>query len=125
MKFDLVVMQYTGQITDRKAHRCKQVRSTEVGQRLVTGFRLMLTEHLPQLLDGIVKISLPILNDGRGLLEWRQPELFSASATFLIAGKLKFTWFYFAGHNPETDSIAINATEKCIKELVSEVVVEP
>jgi hypothetical protein len=60
----------------------------------------MLDEHLPRLLEEVLSIRLPLLGDRRCVLEWRQPDVFSATASFLIERRLKVTWFYLTGRHP-------------------------
>src|SRR5262249_49696452 len=71
-------------------------------------------------LGEIVVERCPILDDQRGLIEWRQPGPYSGMAAFLIAGKLKFTWFYFAGRDPAADAGAVRASEELINSLASD-----
>jgi hypothetical protein len=126
MKFHVAVMQYTGDITDRAEHTLAKLQGIDLGRRMIAGFETMLEEHLPQLLEGVVQIGLPVF-EGRGRLEWRQPDVFSATAAFFLGEQVKFTWFLFAGHDPVADAIAVDATAKCIRGLASDagVTVQP
>ena len=99
MKFHIAVVQCNGQVTDRGARSSARVLAISAARRLVTGFGLMLDEQLPQLRHGVVAASVPLF-DGRALLEWRLPVPFAATAAFCLAGRLKFTWFLFSGHEP-------------------------
>ena len=120
MKFHFVVMQYTGQVTDRGHHTSEKTRSTDIGQRLIQGFDLMLEEHQAQLLDGVAKAEFPFLDDQSGLFTWHQPEPFSATAAFFIAEKLKFTWFYLIGQHADSDRIVAGETVKFIQDMSAE-----
>ena len=116
MTFHLAVMQYTGAISDRGPHSRARVRRNDVGRRLVTGFELMLAEHLPQPLTGAVQVGFPLCAGKRGRVEWRWPDVFSASAVFFLGDQVKFTWFYFAGHDPVADDIVLRFTADFIKD---------
>jgi hypothetical protein len=119
MKFHVVVMQYTGDITDRGEQSLARLRNTGVGRQLIAGFEMMLEEHLPQLLEGMVSIDLPVFDGQRGRLVWRQPDVFSASAAFFIDGKMKFTWLLFAGHDPVADDFVVEAAADFIRNLAA------
>jgi hypothetical protein len=114
MKFHLVVMQYNGEITDRQPLMTEHVRSDPITRRIVTGFTMMMEENLPKILDGTIHEQLRIFDDKRGLLDWRQPEPFSAMATFFIADQMKFTWTFFSGLDSLHDQIVVQAAEQGI-----------
>lgn len=110
MKFNTIIMQYNGQITDSGETTSEHVRKTAVGRQLIQGFDLMLNECLPDILHGVAKADFSFLDDQSGLFAWQQSEPFSAMATFFIGGSLKFTWFFLTGIDIESDKIVVQAT---------------
>jgi hypothetical protein len=120
MKFPIAVVQCNGQITDRSEATSAGVRSSDVGRRVAAGFDRMLEEQLLRAIVGPVAEQISIFDDRPGLLQWRWVERFAAAAIFFIAGRLKFTWFFFAGHQPEGDAAVVRATENCIGALAME-----
>ena len=111
-KFHLVVLQCNGEISSRQVCRFDDVKQHEVRRELIGDFNRILLEKLPQMWEGVVTFQVPFLEDGNGMLEWRQAEPFSGMPTMAIANKLKFTWFFFCGNEPKGEANTIRGNKR-------------
>lgn len=119
MKFNVVVLQYDGRVSEYREMAIDELRTNVIARHVTAAFEARIDEHLAHDRLGTIEFEQPFLPDSGGLLRWRQGDLFFANAAISLSGRVKFTWFYFSGIDPEADAIAVRIMSESLTQLTA------
>jgi hypothetical protein len=114
MRYTLVVMQMTGDITDRQRRTDAEIQRDEGLRRVTLGLRLMLAEYIPTVMQDVARFRVSLGETGPFELDWQQPDQVSAIGTLLMAGKPRDTCLFLSGYDSLRDAAAVDAADNLL-----------
>src|SRR5262245_2154033 len=114
-QFTTIVLQLNGEISDRKKYSVASLLKIPPVPGVVNEFRLLLKQLDPPNPENCAKCSIPLGNDGRFKLEFRQPDPFSALGLFLLERRPVSQFLLLSGFSPIHDNSAVAAGQEWLE----------